>query len=94
MVHFQKYWLLGGNSITKLILKEHVASVHKGIKPFICDICEIDFSAKKTLKQHHILKHTNERTLACALCTSTFKLKNSLNRHVKEVHRGLVEQSE
>ena len=38
-------------------LNKHVASVHKGKKPFKCDICDYSCSQKQQMKQHVEKKH-------------------------------------
>ena len=42
-------------------LKKHVESVHEGIKPFKCSICDVEFANKQNLKKHRkmLMKDSN-----------------------------------
>jgi len=68
--------------------KDHIASVHRGEKNHVCEICLKAFKLRKSLKLHVELEH-NERAsedLPCTDCGEVFPSKAKLYRH-KGTHR-------
>ncbi|QLG72267.1 hypothetical protein HG535_0C06220 [Zygotorulaspora mrakii] len=62
------------------LLTEHQLSVHQGIKPFKCHICERSF-AKKSHLERHLLSHSAEKPFHCSYCDKSFTTSQQLKRH-------------
>lgn len=63
-------------------LKDHVKTVHEGIRPYQCTYCDRSFGLSKTLRVH-LMGHTNKRPFDCNICQKTFRQIAELNRHLK-----------
>ena len=57
------------------------ALIHKGIKPWQCNLCNNRFSSKANLNQH-ILIHTGEKPHQCHICHKRFRGKGTLRDHL------------
>ena len=58
-------------------LHKHMAKIHLGIRPFICDKCGASYSDEPELRLH-IARHAESKPYSCNLCSySTFQ-KGSL----------------
>ncbi|XP_045208136.2 zinc finger protein 846-like [Mercenaria mercenaria] len=68
---------------TKGMLEGHYL-VHKGIKPFACDVCvpKKEFTRKCQLKAH-METHSTEKTLQCEFCGKPFSARYLMLSHVK-----------
>ena len=66
-------------------LNSHMKSVHSGVKPFECAVCQKRFSNRGILTAHERV-HTGERPFKCELCGGAFKQKGSLQKHMLQVH--------
>ena len=66
----------------------HVTSVHKGEKPFKCDICDYSCPRKGNLNRHVQSFHDGKKPFKCDICNYSCSLKNHLNKHVGSVHEG------
>ena len=45
----------------KTALSRHISSVHEGIKPFKCNICEAKFARKSHLNSHSTSVHERKK---------------------------------
>ena len=54
--------------------------LHKGKKPYKCDVCDKVFSHLCNLKRHTLV-HTNEKPFNCDVCDSSFGRLSSLKEH-------------
>uniref|UniRef100_A0A1B0DQD7 C2H2-type domain-containing protein n=1 Tax=Phlebotomus papatasi TaxID=29031 RepID=A0A1B0DQD7_PHLPP len=67
-------------------LKQHVNTVHQGIKNHHCTICNKSFGTTRSLK-NHLMLHTGERPYACTKCPKGFIRLEQLTVHMK-IHTG------
>ena len=68
-------------------LDNHVNSVHRGVRPFQCDMCEKRFAQKATLRTH-MRTHTGEKPYQCKVCKRKFADLSTKRKH-ERVHDGL-----
>ena len=76
-------------------LKQHVASVHKHVKHFLCSKCNYATSRNGDLKKHSISVHKQESAVRWSDCDHTFSEKFNLMAHVslvqkRELHAMIV----
>ena len=60
---------------------------HKGIKPFVCNECGLQFSNKSNW-QRHVAEHSGDRNYSCPHCEKKFSRSYYLTDHMK-VHTGV-----
>ena len=66
-------------------LKKHVLTIHEGVKPFKCKICEDRFADKSGMNRHVKSAHEGKK-FECQLCYKLFSAKYTLNGHILSVH--------
>ncbi|XP_050296250.1 oocyte zinc finger protein XlCOF6-like isoform X2 [Anthonomus grandis grandis] len=71
---------------TKRRLRSHMDTVHKKLKPYLCNVCGYKGSRKGSLRMH-MRSHTGEKPFSCDQCQYTTADHNSLRRH-KLRHSG------
>ena len=67
-------------------LDKHIASIHEGIKPFKCGLCEYSSANKDHLTTHIMYKHEGKKPFKCEDCKASFTCKSDLKRHIYEKH--------
>ena len=70
-------------------MNQHSLSVHEGIKPFKCGICDYSSAIKNDLKLHIASVQEGNKPFKCELCNHTFSRKDVSNRHVESVQKGI-----
>ena len=55
-------------------LNEHIASIHKGKKPFECNICDASFARKANLNGQLASVHEGKKPFQCNICEGNIKL--------------------
>ena len=81
---------------TDVQLGEHHATVHAGVKPYVCDGCGLSFSRKNNITKHKKsgackgfkLEKLESGEFNCQKCGKTFKYKQSYTQHMEWVHLG------
>ena len=68
-------------------LKDHVNSIHLGIK-HRCDQCDKEFTSLSN-KTTHIKSVHNQIRYPCNMCNYQAKQKSNLNSHKKSAHSGV-----
>ena len=59
--------------------------IHKGIKPYKCDLCEKTFTEQGTLRTH-LVTHSMVKPFKCELCDYTCKTNPQMRHHYKKEH--------
>lgn len=78
---------------SKSHLRQHILSVHNGIKPFACEYCSATFATKNTLKVHTRI-HTGEKPFKCNVCERRFTQLTPMKKHLithEKGHRNAIE---
>ena len=70
---------------------KHIASVHekKGKVPFICDICDAEFTTKGQQKSHKAIVHEGKKPFECNICDYKSGRKQDLKKHEKHIHKKI-----
>lgn len=63
-------------------LKEHMKSIHEGVKPHTCDMCGKSFHRLSNMKAHRALHFGHK----CTHCEQNFEKVRQLVNHIQEVH--------
>lgn len=66
--------------------RKHIKSVHEGVRPHVCTICDKRFTMKAQLNDHLVI-HTGEKAFVCDRCGKRFNRKNVLRMHKQRVHK-------
>ncbi|XP_053190693.1 uncharacterized protein LOC128374442 isoform X2 [Scomber japonicus] len=72
----------GKGFVYRFGLTKHLQMVHGRIKPFVCQICNKAFFAKRDVETH-IRIHTGEKPFPCNLCERRFARRVELNVHLR-----------
>ena len=67
-------------------LKRHIESVHEGIKPFKCNICDYETAQKGHLKKHKDSVHEGIKPYKCHICQFESATSSHVKRHITVVH--------
>ena len=78
------------NFKTLKTLEKHNNCVHRGLRSFICDICDKIFKKPKLLTIHKEM-HLNEemKKYVCNPCKKSFDKPELLKKHISSVHNTL-----
>ena len=70
----------------------HIAAVHEGRKPHVCQQCGKAFSQRASLKAHIETQHEGKKDFhTCHICGKTFQQKSYLKIHISSVHEGRLD---
>ena len=60
-------------------LKKHVDAVHRGLKPFLCDICCFATATKSSLMSHTAAVHDKLKPFQCDYCSYKSNTKRQVS---------------
>ena len=63
-------------------MKQHIDTVHKGLKKYQCHICKKDLSLRSSLLKHIRAVHEKQKPYKCESCDSSFAQGAHLRAHV------------
>ena len=68
-------------------MNNHIKTVHEGVKPHACNICDRKFSVPSQLKTHVEEAHEGKKKKLhkCDICDVTFKTKISVDHPLCDV---------
>ena len=69
-------------------MRNHIKSVHEGLKEYKCEVCFKEFSLSGNLWTHIRSVHEKQRDFKCDQCPASFFQSNGLQKHIKSVHEG------
>ncbi len=74
-------------------LSNHIKA-HYDIKPFVCQVCNLNFARKTTLKTH-MLTHTGNKPFTCIFhgCERRFSEKGNMKTHLKVHYKNKSSQN-
>ena len=67
-------------------LKLHIDRVHKKLKPFVCDLCGMGFTARGSMQNHKKTVHQGLKEHICQYCAKAYGKKTDLSSHVLRFH--------
>ena len=67
-------------------MTEHIGGIHKGKKPFKCEICDYRSSQKSSMNRHVSSVHEGNKPFKCDICAYSCSLKNTMKGRVASVH--------
>ena len=76
----------GAGFSDSLTLNDHLQDNHRGVCPFLCEVCGRAFYHNESLKVH-LRRHSGHRPYACHVCAASFTSAGSLQNHVR-IHTG------
>ena len=68
-------------------LKNHIDTIHLGLKPYKCTQCDEAFGKNGNLLRH--IKSAHENAFVCEQCNKSFAAKDAKERHIALVHEGI-----
>ena len=79
--------------LAKRSLTRHIKTVHEGIKPFKCELCNVGYYTNIRLRCHYQRVHKEKKrklktSFKCEYCNTEFSSKTSLITHNKKFHDG------
>ncbi|KAF6198182.1 hypothetical protein GE061_007929 [Apolygus lucorum] len=60
------------------------STIHTGVRPFVCSVCNKSFRHKVNLMEHFQRKHSLVRPYICDVCAARFVTKQELVRHYRK----------
>ena len=76
-------------------MRSHIATVHEGLKPFKCSLCDSWFGTKQYVKKHIATVHgapvEKRKQWPCEVCKKGFTTKGSLKKHITGAHEDMTE---
>lgn len=70
-------------------LSKHKMSIHQGIRPHACQVCDKRFITKMRLNEHLVI-HTGEKSFLCDQCDKRFNRASNLRTHKSRVHHQKI----
>ena len=68
-------------------LKQHIDTVHLGLRPHKCTQCDMAFGLKGDLNKH--IKSAHENAFVCPTCNKSCGNSTDLKIHIDAIHEGI-----
>ncbi|XP_055542040.1 gastrula zinc finger protein XlCGF8.2DB-like isoform X2 [Wyeomyia smithii] len=59
---------------------------HKGLKPYVCDICGLRSNCKLNMRAHMARNHGEDQRIPCTMCDKVFRCQQILKAHMRGTH--------
>ncbi|XP_055639371.1 zinc finger protein 77-like isoform X2 [Toxorhynchites rutilus septentrionalis] len=59
---------------------------HKGLQPYACEFCELQFNCKINMRKHVQRNHVVGVQIPCAMCDKVLISQMALRQHIRTVH--------
>ena len=73
-------------------LNLYIRTVHEGMKPYSCEICDYRFTAPKQLSIHVATVHEGKKLFGCKICGKELTSNHYLKDHISSVHEGKYQE--
>ncbi|XP_065075760.1 zinc finger protein 16-like [Ochlerotatus camptorhynchus] len=70
-------------------LQRHEQTVHRGIRPFLCEVCNKGFVRNRDLRLHE-RQHTGAKLFTCENCKAEFNVFKDYKKHCSDEHGKMV----
>jgi len=78
----------GAKAKSAKAVKEHIAMVHEGQRPWPCPHCGKTFAKKQYIDEHVAVTHKGEAPFECKVCSEKFTRRRAMLMHKRTVHEG------
>ena len=81
----------GSRQRSKQAVKDHIAMVHEGKRPWPCPVqeCGKTFAKKQYVDEHVAVTHRGEAPFTCKFCPQTFTRRRAMLMHRRTVHENM-----
>ncbi|XP_058445884.1 zinc finger protein 268-like [Malaya genurostris] len=75
-----------GKAIQKVLIESHL-NRHRGIQPYACDQCGLQFHCKNNFRKHVLRSHAVNDEVQCEMCNKVIKSQIAYKQHLRSVHQ-------
>ncbi|XP_058815025.1 zinc finger protein 614-like [Topomyia yanbarensis] len=75
-----------GKTIQKVLIESHL-NRHRGVQPYACEQCGLQFHCKNNFRKHVQRSHAINDEVACEICDKVLVSQIAYKQHLRSVHR-------